>query len=224
MLATSTRLILRGGHNLRVQTAVQSRRRRFAGCVILLTFLFLAPPSVAAQQIQMTLDRAQTTVEWTLGASLHAVHGSFKMKTGTVTFDPKSGAASGVILVDATSGESGNQSRDKKMHNEVLESQRYPEITFTPEGVIGDVPQSGSATLQVQGRFHIHGVDHDLTVSIPVKISGNQVKASTSFVVPYQDWGMKNPSNFLLHVENQVVVNVSAAGHLTAGNTGSNTN
>jgi polyisoprenoid-binding protein YceI len=173
---------------------------------------------VAAEQIQVTLDPAQTTVEWTLVASLHTVHGTFKMKSGTVSFDLKSGTASGLIIVDATSGDTGNHARDKKMHKEILESQRYPEITFTPERVIGNVLEKGNFTIQIQGSFHIHGSDHLFTLSIPVQINGNEVKASTSFVVPYQDWGMKDPSNFLLHVENKVAVNVSAIGHLTPSN------
>jgi polyisoprenoid-binding protein YceI len=168
--------------------------------------------------MQVTLDPAQTTVEWTLVTTLHTVHGTFKMKSGTVTFDRKSGNASGVIIVNATSGESGNNARDKKMHKEILESQRYGEITFTAERVIGDVVSKGGSTIQVQGVFHIHGSDHDLTLSIPVEINGNEVKASASFIVPYQDWGMKDPSNFLLHVEKKVTVNVSAIGHFTTGN------
>ncbi len=151
---------------------------------------------------------------------LHTVHGTFKMKSGIVSFDPKSGTASGVILVDATSGESGNQTRDKKMHKEILESQRYPEITFTPQRVTGNLVPNGNSTIQVQGLFHIHGSDHDLTLSIPVKISGDTVKVSTSFVVPYQDWGIKNPSTFLLRVENNVQVNVSAAGRITTTDSG----
>ncbi len=173
---------------------------------------------MAAEQIQVTLDPAQTTVEWILVTTLHTIHGSFKMRSGTVSFDPKTGIASGVIIVDATSGDSGNHSRDKRMHKEILESQRYPEITFTPERVMGAVPKNGNSTIQVQGLFHIHGADHDLTLSIPLEINSNEVKASTSFVVPYEDWGMKDPSNFLLHVEKKVTVNISAVGHLARGN------
>ena len=195
-------------------TAIRSSRTRLARCVILLVLLFLAT-LCAAEQIQVTLDPAQTTVEWTLVTTLHTVHGAFKMKTGTVSFDPKSGSASGLIIVDAASGESGNQARDKKMHKDILESQRYPEITFTPERVIGNALQNGNSTIQVQGLFHIHGSNHDLTLSIPVAINGNQVKANTSFAVPYQDWGMKDPSNFLLHADKKVDVKVSAVGHLT---------
>jgi hypothetical protein len=51
------------------------------------------------------------------------------------------------------------------------------------------------------------------------KKSGDQVKASTGFDVPYQDWGMKNPSTFLLKVENKVKIDVSAVGNIAAGGT-----
>src|SRR6516165_6189083 len=110
-------------------TAIRSGRRRFAECLILL--VLLSPLSLYAEQLQVTLDPAQTKIEWVLGDVLHTVHGTFKMRSGAIVFDPKSGAASGTILVDARSGESGNQSRDQKMQREILESQRYPEITFT---------------------------------------------------------------------------------------------
>ncbi len=89
--------------------------------------------SAGAQQTQVTLDPAQTTVNWTLGDVLHTVQGTFKMVSGNIVFDPRTGNASGEILVDARSGESGNHTRDNKMQKEVLESARYPEITFLPK-------------------------------------------------------------------------------------------
>ena len=165
-------------------------------CIARFAWLALLPSMVAAQQITVHLDPAQTKIEWTLGATMHTVHGTFKLKRGSVTFDPQSGAASGEIIVDATSGESGNQSRDKKMHKEVLESQRYPEIVFSPSHVMGKLADQGTSNLQVQGVLHIHGANHDLTLSLPVEKSGDAVKASASFVVPYKEWGMKDPSTF----------------------------
>jgi polyisoprenoid-binding protein YceI len=185
------------------------------GCIALLAWLLLLPSMVAAQQITVNLDPAQTKIQWTLEAVLHTVHGTFKLRSGSVTFDPQSGAASGEIIVDATSGESGNPSRDKKMHKEVLESQRYPEIVFSPNHVMGKLDDQGTSNLQVQGVLHIHGANHDLTLSLPCEKNGDAGKASTSFVVPYQDWGMKNPSTFLLKVENKVSLSISSVGRIT---------
>jgi polyisoprenoid-binding protein YceI len=184
------------------------RAAYFAACVSLLAMRSFC----AAEQMQVTLDPAQSKIEWTLGATLHSVHGTFKLKSGGVKFDPISGEASGEIVVDATSGESGNHDRDADMHNKVLESARYPEITFIPRRVTGSLAEQGKSNLQVQGVFRIHGADHDFTLPMTVEKTGDAITASSSFLVPYQEWGMKNPSKAFLHVDTKVNVSVSAVG------------
>ena len=175
--------------------------------------------TATAQQTQIMLDPAQTKIEWTLGDVLHTVHGTFKLKSGNVAFDPKTGDASGQIVVDATRGESGNHTRDGKMQKEILESGRYPEIVFLVKHVSGKVPAQGNSTLQVQGIFRIHGGDHDMTLSIPVQADGSRATATTNFDVPYEAWGMKNPSTLFLKVENKVEISISAVGTVSTGAT-----
>ena len=171
--------------------------------------------AAAAQQREVTFDPSQARIEWSLGASLHTVHGTFKLRSGAISFDPVSGNASGEFVVDAASGDSGNRTRDGKMDKEVLESERYPEITFLPKKLLGKMSAQGSSTVQVQGVFHIHGIDHDLTLSVPVQVDGTTVKAKTSLSIPYQTWGMKNPSTLFLHVDDKVQVSINAVGKLT---------
>ena len=171
--------------------------------------------AASAQQVQVTLDPAQTKVNWVLGDVLHTVEGTFKLKSGSIVFDPKTGDASGQIVVDAKSGQSGNDKRDAKMQKEVLESGRFPEIIFMPKHVTGNLPAQGSSTLQVQGIFRIHGGDHDMTLSFPVQADGSRATATTKFVVPYEAWGMKNPSVMFLKVENKVEIAISAVGTVT---------
>ncbi len=185
---------------------------RLSGAV----FLLLSSLAASAQQTQITLDPAQTKIDWTLSDVLHTVHGSFKLKSGSIVFDPKTGDASGQIVVDATSGESGNHTRDGKMQKEILESGRYPEIVFLPKHVTGNVPAQGNAILQVQGVFQIHGGDHDLTLSFPVQADGARATATTKFDIPYEAWGMKNPSTLFLKVENKVEIDLSTSGTVVA--------
>ena len=177
--------------------------------------LLIAPLPLAAQQLQVTLDPVQTRINWTLGATLHTVEGTFTLKSGTITFDPATGNAGGEIVVDATSAQSGNSSRDNKMHKDVLESKRYPEITFLPKRVSGRFDDKSMSTIQVQGVFHIHGANHDMTLSMSVRPNGAGVTATTDFPIPYQAWGMKNPSTLLLKVDNQVQLKIEAAGKLS---------
>lgn len=162
----------------------------------------------------MELAPADAKIEFTLAASFHTVHGTFQLKSGTIHFNPATGAASGVVIVDATSAYTGNQARDRKMHGEVLDSQRYPEVTFSPTGVSGWLAGRGNSTVQVEGIFRLHGNDHPITLTVPVQLSGGGVTANSRFIVPYVAWGLKNPSTFLLHVSDKVQLDVTAKGHI----------
>ena len=160
----------------------------------------------------MVLDPAQTEIRWKL-SGLHSVHGTFKLKSGEFLFNPKTGLAEGEILVDATTGESGNAARDKRMQDEVLESNRYPAIFYHPTEIKGPFKAGeGMQVLTGEGTFNIHGADHPLELPLKVQISADTVTATTRFTVPYVAWGMKNPSRFLLRVGRQVEIEVSAKG------------
>ncbi len=119
-------------------------------------------------EINLNFVPAKTSVNFTLGDVLHTVHGSFNLKRGTVHFDPATNKISGEILVDAASGHSGSDGRDKKMHSEVLESARYPEIAFRPDRVEGRLADLGVSTIQVHGMFSIHGAEHEITIPVQV--------------------------------------------------------
>ena len=121
-------------------------------------------------EISLNVVPAKTSVNFTLGDVLHTVHGSFNVKSGNVHFDPASNKISGEILVDAASGHSGSDGRDKKMHSEVLESARYPEIAFRPDRVEGRVADLGASTILVHGMFRIHGAEHEMTIPVQVKM------------------------------------------------------
>jgi len=176
--------------------------------------VLLCTGRVVAQESTFELDPAKSRVEYSVSSTLHTVHGTFQVKSGTVHFNPSTGAASGLVLVDATSGDSGNDSRDKKMHKQVLESAKFPDISFVPTKVTGTIA-GDSSTIQVEGTFRLHGSDHPIKASIPIEVHGNQLTANCTFAVPYVEWGLKNPGNFVLHVSDKVDVTVVASGHLT---------
>jgi polyisoprenoid-binding protein YceI len=163
--------------------------------------------------LALDLDPAKTDIQFTLHDVLHTVHGTFKLKRGSASFDEGSGKASGAIVVDVASGASGNNSRDHRMHKEVLESQRYPEATFTPDRIDGKLAPEGPSQIDVHGLFNIHGADHELTLHFLVEREGGQYTASTHFTIPYVQWGMKDPSNFLLKVDKTVDLDIQTTIH-----------
>jgi polyisoprenoid-binding protein YceI len=167
-----------------------------------------------AQEMTLELDPAITKVEFTLPDVLHTVHGTFAMKSGLIHFNPSNGSASGFVLVDVKSGQSGNSTRDRKMHKDILQSEEYPDATFTPTKMSGPFSTQGSSELQVDGTFRIHGGDHPITLVIQLQISGSSANFKTQLVLPYVQWGMKNPSTFVLRVSDKVDLEIAASGHL----------
>ena len=172
--------------------------------------------AVSAQELVLQCDPGQTAADFTLGDALHTVKGSFSLKQGEIRFDPSSGKISGEIVFAATSGTSGNKIRDRKMHKDVLESARFPEIGFRPDHVDGAVAASGKSSVQVHGIFHIHGAEHEITVPAEVNLSADHWTVTAHFVVPYAKWGMKNPSVLFLRVGDSVDVAFHAAGGVAA--------
>lgn len=191
-------------------------QRGSVGCLLLMASLAWGQghSQPRSQGLKIELDPAQTEIHWKLGG-LHTTHGTFKLKSGELFFNPATGLAQGEILVDATTGESGNAARDKKMQEEVLESNRYPAIFFHPTAIKGAFQKgAGTQKLSGEGMFNIHGADHPLELPLTVQIDGETVTATTQFTVPYAAWGMKDPSRFLFRVSKQVEIVVSAKGSI----------
>ncbi|MGB6401881.1 MAG: YceI family protein [Candidatus Sulfotelmatobacter sp.] len=180
-------------------------------------FLAVAGVASSAQGVAFQLDPQHTTINFTLGDALHTVHGTFRLKQGYLRLDRSlgdsaSGKLTGEIIVDAKSGESGSGMRDHKMHREVLESDRYPEIAFRPDRVDGTVAPQGKSSVRVHGIFTIHGSDHELTVPAEVEVFPDHWTATLHFAVPYANWGMKNPSTFFLRVSESVDIDLTTGG------------
>lgn len=196
----------------RIRKLVRSPRCCSPSLCVAVLALQLGVPTFA-QQSTLQLDPARTAVHFTLKTSLHTVHGTFQLKSGKVSLDPQTKKVSGWLVVDATSGESGNSGRDSKMHKEILESQKYPEITFAPLEIEGDGPPQSDSHVQVNGTFRIHGQDHAIVISVAIHLAGGDLTLDTDFSIPYLSWGLKNPSTFILRASDTVQLSIHAIGH-----------
>jgi polyisoprenoid-binding protein YceI len=190
---------------------------RNALVLILLACAATQAVSRATDEIVFDLNPAQTEINFTVPDVLHTVHGTFQLKSGTVRFDPATGAASGAVIVDVASGASGSPARDRKMHKEILESPLYPEAVFTPQRVEGRFASEGVVELQVHGLFKLHGGEHEMTFQTRVETKGDQLVVNLHGVLPYVQWGMKNPSTFILRVSDKVQLDIRATGHIHPG-------
>lgn len=186
--------------------------------LLLTVFVVVFLHALAGAQGPLTLrcDPAQTIANFSLSATLHSVHGSFRSKQCELHFDPSTGAISGEVVFDATSGNTANDGRDKKMHKDVLESDRYPEVAFRADRIDGKIGDGVSSNLTVHGMFRIHGAEHELSIPVEAKLAGDRWTAHAQFKIPYVAWGMKNPSKMFLHVGDIVEVEFQGEGRVAS--------
>lgn len=192
---------------------------RHAGFVIAPLIALLAllsgavPPSAAAAaERTVVLDAAGSTVTFTLDTTFHEVHGTMALTGGTIRFDPATGIATGTITVDARRAETGNDKRDKTMHTDVLESERYPEIVFRAERVEGTLVDPGHSDLRLVGVMTLHGAEHAMTLAASVDSADGKVRAELKFPIPYIEWGMHDPSFLIARTAKTVDVTVRVEG------------
>jgi polyisoprenoid-binding protein YceI len=172
-----------------------------------------------AEQLSAELDKAKTKIAFTLTDVLHTVHGVFQLEEGRIMLDPQTSEIAGDIVVDAASGNSGSGARDRRMTREILEAQRFPEARFAPTNLTGSLAAMGSSKAEVRGSFFIHGQVHQITIPFQIEISPQEITATGKFTVPYVEWGMKNPSNFIFKVNDKVEIDLTAVGRLNAART-----
>ena len=178
----------------------------------------LAAISAHAEQNALVLDPAASQIHFTLDATGHDVEGSMALKAGRIAFDPTTGAASGEIVLDLKSADTGSKGRDKDMHEEVLETGKYPVAVFRAEKLHGTVAPSGLSQVTLDGTLSFHGSDHKMSLPAKVEVQNGRAKVDTRLQIPYVQWGLHDPSIMILRVAKVVDVQVHAEGNLeTAG-------
>ncbi len=170
------------------------------------------PVVASAVERTVILDPRASQVTFTLDTTFHEVHGTMALMAGQIRFDPSSGAASGEIVVDARQARTGNHQRDKKMHDEVLETGRFPRIIFRPARIEGAIAGAGRSSIRIVGVLTLHGADHPMALEATVEEGGDRVRGDLEMRVPYVDWGMKDPSFFVTRAAKTVTVTVRAEG------------
>jgi polyisoprenoid-binding protein YceI len=166
---------------------------------------------LAAAPLTLHFDPGATTVRFTLGATLHTVEGTARLRDGVVELDPERSTAGGRLVVEARSLATGSAGRDEDMHAKVLESSRFPTIELVPERFEGTLPaDGGEGPVTVVGRLLLHGGEQPLRFPVTVRRAADRWRLSGRFTVPYVAWGLRDPSKFLLRVDPHVEVTIDA--------------
>ncbi len=176
--------------------------------------VLLAPVALAQQQTFVANPDA-SEVKMTLKTTREVVNGTFHIQSGSLEFDRSAAKMSGSVVVLAGSGKTGNGSRDKKMHKDILEVEQHATVSFEPNSYAGAMAPSGDSTIQVTGIFTLLGTPHEITIPILVHLEDASATAKAHFVVPYIQWGLKDPSFLFWKADKDVAIDLFLTGRLS---------
>jgi polyisoprenoid-binding protein YceI len=175
----------------------------------------LLTPAALAQHQTIVVNPDASEVKITLKTTHELVNGAFHVQSGSIEFDRSTPKMLGSVVVLAGSGKTGNDSRDKKMNKDILKVEQYATVSFEPKTYTGAIALSGDSTIQVTGIFTLLGTPHEITIPILVHLEGTTATAKAHFVVPYVQWGLKNPSFLVWKADNDVAIDLFLAGRLS---------
>jgi polyisoprenoid-binding protein YceI len=176
--------------------------------------VILAPAALAQHQT-FAVNPDASEVKMTLNTTHEVVNGTFHIQSGSIEFDRSNPKMSGSVDVLGGSGKTGNDSRDKKMKKDILKVDQFATVSFAPKTYNGTIAASGDSTIQVSGVFTLLGTAHDLTIPMEIHLDGAKATAKAHLVVPYVQWGLKNPSFLFWKAENDVAIDLNLAGQVS---------
>jgi polyisoprenoid-binding protein YceI len=171
-------------------------------------------PAALSQHQTFVVNPDASEVKMTLKTTHEIVNGTFQIQSGSIEFDRSTPKMSGLVVVLAGSGKTGNDSRDKKMNKDILKVDQHTTVSFAPRTYTGVIAPSGNSTIQVSGVFTLLGEPHDLTIPMQIHIDGSKGTAKAQFILPYVQWGLKNPSFLIWKAENEVAIDLSLVGNI----------
>jgi len=172
-------------------------------------------PAALAQHETFAVNPNASEVKITLKTTHEIVNGTFHVQSGTIEFDRGEGKISGLVTVLAASGKTGNDSRDKKMTKDILKVEQNAAVSFEPKAYTGAFAPSGDSNLQVTGIFTLLGTPHEMTIPMLVHLDGGSASAKAHFVVPYIQWGLKDPSFLFWKADKDVAIDLFLTGALS---------
>ena len=85
---------------------------------------------------------------------------------------------------------------NQELREIVLESDKYPTITFKSTNVSGKLLRDGSFEGRIEGELTMHGVTRRIRIPARVSLTGSDLRARGEFTVDRSDFNVKATSAF----------------------------
>jgi polyisoprenoid-binding protein YceI len=162
--------------------------------------------ALISQTTAYRVDAAASEAGFDLKATMHTVHGSTKGVSGEVRVEPEGAGVlklSGRIEITAASLETGNSRRDATMRSKSLIVDSYPKLVFEPERFEPSSPQApdGSIPGALTGKLTVRGQTRPQAITATLTPRGERIVAHGSFDVRWAEFGVPDPSFFMVRIE-----------------------
>jgi polyisoprenoid-binding protein YceI len=132
-----------------------------------------------------------------------------KNKTAMAVLDTKSGAIQ--FSVQMKGFEFEKALMQEHFNENYVESDKYPKADF--KGTITNnseinYKQPGTYTAKVKGKMTLHGVTKDVETTGTIKVTGNNVDATSTFNLQLSDYNIKIPAVVKDKISNTVRITV----------------
>jgi polyisoprenoid-binding protein YceI len=186
---------------------------------------FVMAPSVLAAATTYDVDKAHSSVGFSIRHLLTQVQGKFNDYTGAITYDPAAPDASVVELtVQAKSIDTGNERRDGHLKSpDFFDATKFPTLSFKSQKIVS----RSKDELDVTGVVSMHGVSR--TITVPVKVLGvmstvafgQRAGFQTTFALNRKEFGINwnkalDTGGMLLGDDVTITINVEAAARQPA--------
>lgn len=166
-------------------------------------------------QIVPANSTASFTVGEVLNGSPNTVVGTTNQVAGQIALDPNHPASAqiGTIQVDARTLVTDNNFRNRAIANQILDTNNYEYITFTPKTLSGlpdQITYGTSYTFKISGDLTIKGVTRQVTFDATVtQVDAAHLKGSATTTVLYKDFGISIPQvRSVASVDDQVILKI----------------
>ena len=155
--------------------------------------------SSTVYQIDPGASSAQFVVDEVLRGSPKTVVGTTNQVAGQIaaSLSDLDAAQVGTITVNARTLSTDDNSRNRMLQNQILQTDQHEYITFAPKQMIGlpdSVAPGQSFTFQMVGDLTIRGTTKEATFDVAVTPTDeNQLQGNASTTIRYADFGISIP-------------------------------
>ena len=173
---------------------------------LLTAFFLIAGTGLFAQTKSVDVIKDESSITYQINHTLHHIEATSKDGWFRVELDPsKKEIKSVTAQVDVMTFDSGNSNRDSHAM-EVIESIKYPDVTFASTSVT----QTGDS-ISVAGKLTFHGVTKDIVMTGGAKWSQNMLEVQGRFELSITAFKIERPALLMIPVDDALKFSLKAA-------------